>query len=668
MDFFEAQDTALRKTRRLVVYYLLAVVVIVVAVYAAVTAGFVIYALLTEQAARSSYGEPAAVVLWEPMRFLFTAAGVVAVVGLGTLYKTLSLRGGGSSVAKALGGERVDRSTRDARRKQLLNVVEEMAIAAGVPVPEVYLLKEEASINAFAAGWGQDDAVIAVSEGALRHLSRDELQGVVAHEYSHILHGDSRLNIRLMGVLFGILMLSIFGQVLRVAVGFGGGHRARRRVHGGGGGGGGRGSGGALIIAVLVVVLLVTLIGYIGTFFGRMIQAAISRQREFLADAAAVQFTRNPEGIGGALKKLGSGVDRGRLNHPNAGEAAHMYFADGLKRSFGSALATHPPLEERIRQIEPNWDGTFAMAEPKERPKGDGGASSEGTSSPPQGAKASGGPMGMEGMVMMGAIGSLSQQNLENAQAITARIPEVLDDRLRDADGAKAAVFALLLADNPSDDEEQLAILKEALAAAEVEAVREVYALLCQHPRQVRLAVLELATSTLAQSGKVEMESIDRLLDELIHADDHLSLYEFCVRRILGERLRRGREGESGASAVAYTKVKPPVGDAVGKVLSIVARRATEAEDPQKMVERALVPLGLLQGKVRYYSAEEASLPDLDGALDLLRTCSFAIRAQCLRGVVFCLKADGRLSPEEAEVLRMLGLSLDCPVPPLAME
>lgn len=665
MDFFEAQDMALRKTRRLVIYYLLAVVVIVGAVYAAVTAGYLIHALLTQpEAARSPYGGPAAVALWEPMRFLLTASGVVALVGLGTLYKTLSLRGGGSSVAKALGGERVDRSTRDGRRKQLLNVVEEMAIAAGIPVPEVYLLMDEEAINAFAAGWGQDDAVIAVSEGALRYLSRDELQGVVAHEYSHILHGDCRLNIRLMGVLFGILMLSIFGQVLRVAVGFGGGHRARRRVHGGGGGG--RGGGGALIIAVLVVVLLVTLIGYIGTFFGRMIQAAISRQREFLADAAAVQFTRNPEGIGGALKKLGSGVDRGQLNHPNAGEAAHMYFADGLKRSFGSALATHPPLEERIRQIEPGWDGTFAMPEPEQRPQAGGGAAKGGASPPRSGA--SGGSMGMEGMAIMGAIGSMSQQNLDNAQAITARIPEALDDRLRDADGAKAAVLALLLADNSRDDEAQLAMLKEALPAAEVEAVREIHALLVQHPRQVRLAVLELATSTLAQSGKADTDSIQELLEKLIHADDHLSLYEFCVRRILAERLRRGRKGEAGAPAVRYTKGKPPVADAVGKVLSIVARRAAEAEDPQSMVERALEPLGLLQGKVRYQSAAEAPLRELDDALDLLRTCSFALRAQCLRGVVFCLKTDGRLSPEEAEVLRMLGLGLDCPVPPLAME
>jgi Zn-dependent protease with chaperone function len=661
MDFFQAQDNALRKTKRLVFYFAVAVAMIIAAVYCAFTAGVIVYhELSAREGAAPSWQQPA--LFWDTGRFLATVAGVVLIVGLGSLYKVLALRGGGASVAVSLGGRRIDRDTREPKRRQLLNLVEEMAIASGVPVPEVYLLDDEPSINAFAAGWGTDDAVIAVSAGALEHLSRDELQGVIAHEYSHVLYGDCRLNIRLMGILYGIMMLTIFAQLMRLLLGGGrsGGRRGPVIVTGGGRrGGGGKGGGGALIIAVVLVIILVTIIGYIGTFFARLIQAAISRQREFLADAAAVQFTRNPDGIAGALKKVAAHAEHAVIRNPHAGEAAHMFFADGLKRPFASAMATHPPLKARIRQIQPGWDGKLTPTQ---------AAAAEPPAAPERAPAAAPRPSGREmigGMAVLGAIGAISNEHLATARRITAAIPDSLDQRMRAPEGARHAIIALLVADNPDDDARQWPLIQAACGEEQTPRIRETASAIRALPRESRLGALELASTTLAQGGAGQREAFDRLLDQLIQADDKLSLYEFCVRRILRERLARGGGSPAGTAKVNYLELKPEVARAVSVLLSVVAREAAASPDPEATLDKALAGLYLLRGKVGCLPPGEAAVADLDEPLGLLRHSAYAIRAQCLRAVVFCLKADGQLAPQEAEALRMISLALNCPAPPL---
>ncbi len=185
-------------------------------------------------------------------------------------------------MARSLGGTRIGRDTTDFKRKRLHNVVEEMSIASGVPMPEVYVLEQERSINALAAGHTPANAAVVVTQGALDTLSRDELQSVVAHEFSHVLNGDMRPNVQLMGWLFGLLVVALIGRtLLRCAP------RGRR---------------GAL--AVMVAALAVMILGYAGLFFARLLQAAVARQRERLADASSVQFTRNPGGLRGALLKV----------------------------------------------------------------------------------------------------------------------------------------------------------------------------------------------------------------------------------------------------------------------------------------------------------------------------------------------------------------------------
>ena len=278
--------------------------------------------------------------------FLWVTLGTLAVILLGSLYKISELSSGGEGVALMLGGRAVDPQTTDLAERRLLNVVEEMALASGIPVPPVYIMDQERGINAFAAGHRPGDAVVAVSAGCLRFLTREELQGVMGHEFSHILNGDMRLNLRLVGVVYGILVLAIVGYYLMRSAAYGGDRRDSPAAY-------------AFIIGLVLVVF-----GYLGVFLGNLIKAAVNRQREFLADASAVQFTRYPGGIAGALKKIGGLADGSRIREAHAHEVSHMFFGDAFAGSFFNLLATHPPLAARIRALEPDFDGRFPAVRP----------------------------------------------------------------------------------------------------------------------------------------------------------------------------------------------------------------------------------------------------------------------------------------------------------------
>src|SRR5688572_11137688 len=324
MDFFQAQDAARTRTHTLVLLLLAAVIAIIAAVYVVVHLAFL------------PPGSPV-----NTKFLLMVAGGTTTLVALGSITRTMQLRQGGSRVAELLGGRRVDSNTADELERRYVNVVEEMALASGTPVPAMYVLPREAGINAFAAGYALDDAAVAVTRGTLESLDRDELQGVIAHEFSHILNGDMRLNIRLMGLLYGILLLAVVGRGLLHGAG-----RGRSRKGGG---------------QIAIVGLGLVAVGYIGVFFGKLIQAAVSRQREYFADAAAVQFTRNPGGIAGALKKIGATLGSRIVNH-HAQEVSHLFFATGLKQSAISLFATHPPLADRIQRIDAAFHDELAAA------------------------------------------------------------------------------------------------------------------------------------------------------------------------------------------------------------------------------------------------------------------------------------------------------------------
>jgi len=328
-----------------------------------------------------------------------------------------------------LGGRPIDSHTTDLNEKKLLNVVEEMAIASGTPVPRLYFLPDEDGINAFAAGHTTGDMVICVTGGALKYLTRDELQGVIGHEFSHILNGDMRLNLRLMGIVFGILCLTLIGRILL---------RTRGRKN-----------------PLPLIGLLLMIVGSIGVFFGKLIKSAVSRQREFLADAASVQFTRNPDGLAGALKKVGSSGSR--IDDPNAEDASHFFFANGLSESAFTWMSTHPPLEERIRELDPNWDGKFIPVHPvwnetaaaqAEKPSGPAGPNAPQQLGNLFAAQALPGAA-IATAAILSQVGAPTARHLDYAADIMAKIPEALTAAARDAMGAVALIYALLL--NPDE-------------------------------------------------------------------------------------------------------------------------------------------------------------------------------------------------------------------------
>ena len=346
MDFFERQDHARRQTVKLIVLFGISVAVIIVAVY--------VVALLITQGGSHAHGPHAAapIDLWDPGLLAAVALGTIVVISLGSLYKVSELASGGEVVAQMMGGRLVDPQTTDLAERRLLNVVEEMSLASGVPVPPVYVMDNEPSINAFAAGFRPNDAVVTVSRGCLQYLTREELQGVLGHEFSHVLNGDMRLNLRLIGLVYGILVLSIIGYFVMRSAGWAGSSSRNSDDR--------RGDNRA---AIFFIGLALYILGYLGVLLGNIIKAAISRQREFLADASSVQFTRNPSGLAGALKKIGGLAEGSRINDPHAHEISHMFFGDAFAGSIFNLFATHPPLEERIRLLDPNFDGSYAAVE-----------------------------------------------------------------------------------------------------------------------------------------------------------------------------------------------------------------------------------------------------------------------------------------------------------------
>ncbi|MEI7945909.1 MAG: M48 family metallopeptidase [bacterium] len=333
-DFFEQQEQARKATFRLIVLYVMGVIA------TCVTLHFALSAALSMGA--SSSEESFLKLALNPQFALFTLGITALIIVLTSVYKMASLRAGGSAVAQELGGREILNSSQDLLERRLLNVVEEMAIASGIAMPRVFVLDNEKGMNAFAAGFSSKDAAVAVTRGLLEIVQRDELQAVIGHEFSHVLNGDMRLNIRLVGILYGIFALAILGRVL-IEIGLRSSSRSTSRKNNS-------------VAALAVVGIVCWLVGQIGFFFGRLIQSSISRQREYLADASAVQFTRNPLGLANALKLIGA--TGSRLSNPNTSEVSHMLFASGLESMF----ATHPPIVSRIRRLDNQFNGDFTEA------------------------------------------------------------------------------------------------------------------------------------------------------------------------------------------------------------------------------------------------------------------------------------------------------------------
>jgi Zn-dependent protease with chaperone function len=641
VDFFERQDKARRNTKLLVFYFLVAVALLIVAVYAAVALIFT----FTEES--FSWAQPGL--------FFGSATATLAVISIGSIGKTMSLSSGGRAVAELLDGRLVNPNSIDLHERKLLNIVEEMAIASGVPVPQVYVMDNETSINAFAAGHSASDAAISVTRGCMTMLSRDELQGVIAHEFSHLLNGDMRLNLRLMGLIFGILCLTVIGRVLLHT-------RGRKNP-----------------LPLLGLALIV--IGWVGVLFGRLIQAAVSRQREFLADASAVQFTRNPGGLAGALKKIGGLSEGSKLESPRAEEASHLFFANGLRSSvFG--FATHPPLAERIRALDPTFDGKFPTVVPE-------AVDSAGIPPPPPpGAKPPPLPsvlppplpqaqppplpIAMAGLApaviaqqaIVADIGQPTTEHLRYAAELQQSLPDSLRTSAHDPLGASALVCAFLLDPDPAAREKQLEELGRATSEATRQETLRVWPEVQSLPPQARMPLVDMALPALRSLSPPQFEQFRAAVKALVASDSKIDLFEYMLQKVVMRHLET-RFFPTGRSVTQFYDLRPLAHDA-GVLLSATAYAGHDdpAQASAAFAQGAEILNRIARLEIPWLPPDQCELSHLDPALERFSQAVPQIKKNVLNACAQTVAADGVIQPREAELLRAVADALDCPVPP----
>ncbi|MFA6898688.1 MAG: M48 family metallopeptidase [Desulfurivibrionaceae bacterium] len=588
-DFFEQQHTARRNTFWLMLYFTVAVAVVVTLV------SVFLYVLTTFSPGRL-YVSVTPFNL-APSQWNFALLGRIAMVVLalilaGTGYKYLRLRsGGGSLIAQLLGGRVIYPDTRDFYERRLLNIIEEMAIASGVTVPTVYLMDRESGINAFAAGFFQEDAVIGITRGAVQYLSREELQGVIAHEFSHILYGDMLINARLQGILHGILVIGLLGEIMLKSA-FSTDRVGIRSA--------GKGQGGGGFYAILIGVALLIL-GYTGVFIARLIKSAVARQREFLADASAVQFTRNPLGLAGALKKIGGLSAGSKIRDAHASEISHMFFGNGLTESWFNVFSTHPPLKERIQRLDPEFRGDFpervapvpigeeeAMmyAAPASQP----GAMSGELSAAEDGRHVFIDSLAA-GKSLKEVIGSPHGEHLRLAREMIDSIPLPVRDAARNGFGARAVVYGLLLAPDPAIRAKQRGVLeKEADPEVQQELARLLPALGGLR-LEIRLPLVDLAMPALKSLSQSQYAGFKRVVDQLMQADGRIDLFEYALRHVLSRHLesRFRRPG----SSLAPSRTLAQMSDEISCVLSLLSRLGHGDEElAQKSLMQAIRVFG----------------------------------------------------------------------------
>ncbi|MFB5142107.1 M48 family metallopeptidase [Vibrio diabolicus] len=614
MDFFDHQDTARQRTGLLVFLFSLAVVTITGLV--SVLSIGIYYGVTGEH-----FDQETALTY-----VLLCFAGVLLVVAISSTVRLSALTSnGGRGVAESIGGKLISSNTLDAKHRQLLNVVEEMAIASGIPVPPVYVMQEERGINAFAAGMSIDDAVIGVTQGALDSFTRDELQGVIAHEFSHILNGDMRLNTRLIGVLFGITCIAHFGHLVLDNT-----HHTSRVS---------RSSSdsdkGFAVIMLIAIICLV--LGWIGTLFGSMIKAAISRQREFLADASAVQFTRNDQGIAGALKKIGSHMAGSSLNTKASDEMSHMMFGQSKLSGFSGLFATHPPLEERIRRIEPGWDGSFSQ-------------SSHRPTTSFENDNVSGFTSGTSTQPEKPTTAELS----EVGQQLLNQLPSELVDIAREPYSARFIAFALIF----DGSELQREMIKSHIP--NVSQAQLLPWLDYDLPLHLRFPLLELSIPALKSLSEGQKNRLCQVLRELSQTDDHYSLAEWCVINLLEKQLL-----ESYGCTKQIQSLKQLKESVFWLLRELAWVSHSQPEDAQRAFSSALTCLGFndaeLQPANKNWGLNRA-------ALELLLQLKPKSRRLFVKACRLAIESDGKVTVAEGELYRVIACFLEVPEPPLTVS
>lgn len=617
MNFFEHQDIARRNTRLLIILFFVAVAILVVLTGAAVA---VFAGGMDNNGATGAY-EPNFIFHWD---IILAACGVVVSgISLAVLYKWAVLRPGGRVVAEKLGGRRLDPGSSEPLERKVLNVVEEMAIAANMPVPPVYLLEHEEGINAFAAGYSPKDAVIGITRGCAEQLTRNQLQGVVAHEIAHILNGDMRMNIRIMAVLNGILFISHAGYLILRTTALSGGRRSNN-------------DNSKNLLPFLGIALLI--IGSIGVFFGNIIKAAVSRQREYLADASAVQFTRDPDSIGGALQQIGALQAGSQIENQNASEASHLFFGQAVNK-WVSIFATHPPLESRIKRVLPQWDGAFKANTAKQL------APTSNTTEEANKASA-GGHMSKERVAQL---------------AILASLPEQTRAEARDQVGSEALTLALIYSDDAAIRSKQHALVEQAHGAEFAQRAAHNYKEIQGLSTEQRLPLVEIAMPAIKGLTVEQKQQLLSTLHQLKEVDAQVSLYEWCLTQLVERYIRadlKPNRSVSGVRMKAQTDAE--------LTLSVLAWYGHDSEQEAEAAFNAAATV--FGAQLKPIRKQPLSFGDLADALDRVDNWDVRQKERLVNAWVQCVNMDGEITPVERKLLFTLATCIGQPLPDLPIE
>jgi len=645
VNFFDAQDQARRSTHWLVLLFILSVISLIA------LAELLFIGVLFYNSAAEGQGFMSFSASLPPDFHIGIIAIVVLVVVLGTVYKTRQLGAGGHVVAEMMDGRLIPANTSNLMYRRVINVVEEMAIASGVPVPPVYIQENEPAINAFAAGLSTDDAIICVTRGTVEALDRDALQGVIAHEFSHILNGDMRMNIMISSILYGILLLGLIGaRMLR--------HLSYRR--------GSSRSNGAGIVLVGAGLMI---IGFGGSVFGNIIKASVNRQREYLADASAVQFTRSPEGISSALKAIGGYSYGSRLLNPNSAEISHFFFATGTKAWMQTLFSTHPRLQDRILRLEPDWDGCFPKVSTSYTQKTmteeliDGKKTGRKEKSR-QAATVAVIAAVTDAITRLEEFGDINEQHLLDARALIAAIPMALKSAARDPYHARTLVFAMLLSTDRGERERQCSVISAQAEPGVYDKLISLHTILAAVDRETFMPLVEMALPTLRSCSAQQIERFQRLMNRLIRDDNHVSLFEWCMATLINNSLSVTSEGMVNKAVARLSLGQVKIQARV--ILSLLAQAGAEIEVDVNSQKAFASTLDFLQYQpAEMYSASDLHFETVDNALKRLDRLVPLEKKRFITACLTLIKADKMMKVSELEVVRAIAVAMHCSMPPL---
>ncbi|RAU18038.1 hypothetical protein DN062_09620 [Nitrincola tibetensis] len=644
MNFFEHQERAKRKTLQLVFLFALGVGSLIISLTLVI--GLLMYFAEggTGEVLSQATNNPSALpslLSPENLQLLITlTVAVIGVILLGSLFRRAQLTKGGQAIAEAMGGRLLNTATLNTEEERILNIVEEMALASGIPVPPVYLIEDDA-INAFAAGYRPQDAVIGITRGSIQLLTRDELQGVVAHEFSHILHGDMRLNIRLISMLYGILLIGMIGRFIVRSLRYRPIARTSNKNNS--------------VAFLMVLGLGLMIVGFAGSFFGNLIKAAVSRQREFLADASAVQYTRNPLGISGALKKIGGHVSGSSFNNPRAEEFSHMFFSQHLSNGFSDWFSTHPPLEDRIKRVEPRWKGSFTT--PTHIITDDTRPASTFTTT---GFVSTAKPQNFSAQIALNqAMAGMADPTPEHL-AYARRILDTFDSDLLSAAhepfSARALIYGLLMSQDKRIQEQQLDQLRKEAHPDTFKALEAYLPKLLSLTAEFRLPLVEISLPALKQLSDEQYETFKTCLELLIAADNRTSLFEWSIKTIVTRHIR-------GVPRSAKRYLPTETRAEISRLVCLIANVGHKNdEDAEAAFHQAMQSLNF---PMRYQPDARPKIKQLESDLEKLSHLRPLDKPAILRALVICASHDDVITTAEAELLRAIAECLDCPLPPL---